>query len=158
MSSLQELIESYVTGSRTLRQAVAGMGREQLLAKPVPGKWSTLQVVCHLADSDQAWIHRMKRVIAEERPLLIGYDETRFANALAYDDRDVEEELGIFEQSRRQMARILRSLPPDAFARVGVHSERGLCTLEEMIEVEIDHVSHHLKFISEKRRALGLTP
>jgi hypothetical protein len=26
------------------------MTREQLLARPVPGKWSTQEVVCHLAD------------------------------------------------------------------------------------------------------------
>ena len=138
-----------------MRQAVAGMNREQLLARPVPGKWSTLEVVCHLVDSDQAWIHRMKRVIAEERPLLIGYDETRFAASLAYHQRELDEELAIFERSRQQMARILRSLSPEALARVGVHSERGMCTLQEMLEVEIDHVPHHVRFIAEKQRALG---
>ena len=45
-------------------------GREALKARPVPGKWSTLEVVCHLVDSEQAWCHRMKRVIAEDNPLL----------------------------------------------------------------------------------------
>ena len=153
--SLSSLIDAYLEGPRTLRQAVVGMSREQLLAKPVPGKWSTLEVVCHLVDSDQAWIHRMKRVIAEERPLLIGYDETRFAASLAYHQRELEEELVIFEQSRHQMARVLRALPSEALCRVGVHSERGLCTLQEMLEVEIDHVLHHVRFIAEKRRALG---
>jgi hypothetical protein len=28
--------------------------------------------------------------------------------------------------------------------------------LEQMIELEIEHVPHHLKFIADKRRALGL--
>src|SRR5438105_1839169 len=109
MPSTSELIDAYVDGSKILRQAVAGMSREQLVSRPVPGKWSTLEVVCHLVDSDQAWIHRMKRVIAEDRPLLIGYDESRFARALSYQERDLEEELAIFEQSRRQLARILRT-------------------------------------------------
>jgi uncharacterized damage-inducible protein DinB len=156
MSSLHQLIGAYVAGAQSLRRAVAGMNREQLLARPVPGKWSTMEVVCHLVDSDQAWIHRMKRVIAEERPLLIGYDESRFAAALAYHARDLDEELDLFERSRNQMARVLRTLPPQALARTGVHSERGLCTLEEMIQVEIDHVPHHLQFVAAKRRALGL--
>jgi uncharacterized damage-inducible protein DinB len=156
MPAISELIDAYLAGPQTLRQAVAGMSREQLLARPVPGKWSTLEVVCHLVDSDQAWIHRMKRVIAEDRPLFIGYDERRFAAALAYQERNVEEELAIFEQARRQMARILRSLPDTAWARDGVHNERGLITLEEHLQLEVDHVPHHLKFIEEKRRALGL--
>src|SRR5438132_8438293 len=156
MPTTAPLIDADLVGPATLRQAVAGMTPEHLLARPVPGKWSTLEVVCHLVDSDQAWIHRMKRVIAEDRPLLIGYDEGRFAAALAYQERSLEEELAIFEQSRQQMARILRTLPDAAWARNGVHSERGLITLEEHLQLEVDHVPHHVKFIAEKRRALGL--
>ena len=69
MPALSKLIDAYLEGPQTLRRAVAGMTREQLQARPVTGKWSTLEVVCHLVDSDQAWIHRMKRVIAEDLPL-----------------------------------------------------------------------------------------
>jgi uncharacterized damage-inducible protein DinB len=152
------LIDAYLAGPQTLRQAVAGMSREQLLSRPVAGKWSALEVVCHLVDSDQAWIHRMKRVIAEDRPLHIGYDERRFAAALAYQDRDLEEELTLFELMRRQMGRILRNLPSEAWTRVGVHNESGLLTLEQHLQVEADHVPHHVKFIAEKRHALGLAP
>ncbi len=155
---VSKLIDAYLVGPQTLRQAVAAMSREQLVSRPVAGKWSTLEVVCHLVDSDQAWIHRMKRIIAEDRPLFIGYDETRFARGLAYQERDLEEELTIFESMRRQMARILRTLPAEAWARDGVHNERGLLTLEQHLQVEVDHVSHHVKFIAEKRRALGLAP
>ena len=125
MPSLSELIDGYLAGSRALRQAVAGMTREQALARPVPGKWSTLEVVCHLADFDPIYADRMKRIIAEERPTLIGADENRFAATLAYHERDVEEELAIMERTRSQMARILRTLPAEALRRVGVHNERG---------------------------------
>jgi uncharacterized damage-inducible protein DinB len=156
--TVSQLIGAYLAGPQTLRQAVAGMSREQLVSRPVAGKWSTLEVVCHLVDSDQAWSHRMKRIIAEDRPLFIGYDETRFARALAYQESDIEEELALFEGTRRQMARILRTLPPDAWARDGVHNERGLLTLQEHLQIEVDHVPHHVKFIAEKRRALGLAP
>src|SRR5256885_13292403 len=124
MSALAPMIESYLAGVDTLRQAVAGMTREQLLARPVPGKWSTLEVVCHLADFDPILADRMKRIIAEEKPQLIGADENRFAAALAYHERDVEEELTILERTRSQMARILRTLKPEALQRVGIHNER----------------------------------
>jgi uncharacterized damage-inducible protein DinB len=156
MSTIPKLIDAFLAGPQTLRQAVAGLSRAQLVSRPVAGRWSTLEVVCHLVDSDQAWMHRMKRVIAEERPLLIGYDESRFAAALAYHQRDLEEELGLFEQGRRQMARILRTLPAEAWSRAGVHSERGLLTLEEHLKLEVEHVAHHLKFVVEKKRAMGL--
>ncbi len=154
MSNLKQLTEEYLAGARSLRQAVQDMTQQQLRARPVPGKWSTLEVVCHLADFEPILADRMKRVIAEERPALIGADENRFAAALAYHDRDSEEELKIVETTRSQMAKILRKLPDAALERVGVHSERGPLTLEQLLTAAIRHIPHHVKFIEEKRRAL----
>jgi hypothetical protein len=156
MAALTPLIDAYLAGPKTLRQAVAGMSREQLTAHPVPGKWSTLEVVCHVADFDPILADRMKRVIAEERPTLLGADENRFAAALAYHARDIDEELTIIERTRSQLARILRTLPDEALARVGVHNERGPRTLEQLLTTATNHIPHHAKFIAEKRRALGL--
>jgi hypothetical protein len=150
------MIEAYVAGIQTLRQAVAGLTREQLRARPVAGKWSTLEVVCHLSDSSQVYADRIKRILAEERPLLISYDENRYAAGLAYQERDLEEELSLFDLTRRQLARILRAIPAAAWSRPGVHSETGLRTVEQFVTSEINHVAHHVRFIQEKRKALGL--
>jgi uncharacterized damage-inducible protein DinB len=155
-TSPSDLIDAFLDGVPRLRRAVADLSPEQLRARPVPGKWSTLEVVCHLADSDQAWCHRMKRVIAEERPLLIGYDESRFTAVLPYLEADLEEMLGLMEAMRRQMARTLRAQPESAWSRTGVHNERGLITLTEMLGLEAEHVPHHIAHILEKRKALGL--
>lgn len=156
MAKLPGMIESYLAGVQTLRQAVAGMSRDQLTARPVPGKWSTLEVVCHLADFEPILADRMKRVIAEDRPTLLGADETCFAAALAYHDRDLEEELTIVDKTHQQLARILRKLPDAALERMGVHNERGPRTLEQLLTTATNHIPHHVKFIHEKRRALGL--
>ena len=48
--SISQLIDEYIKGPKLLREAVAGMTREQLLARPVAGKWSTLELIAHLAD------------------------------------------------------------------------------------------------------------
>ena len=157
VSSREPLIASYLESLPRLRRAVGDLGPEQLRARPVPGKWSTLEVVCHLADSEQAWCHRMKRVIVEDRPVIIGYDETRFTAGLPYHEADLEEELSLLEGMRRQMARILRGLPEAAWSRIGDHSENGPMTLEQMLRAEAEHVPHHLKHINEKRRVLGLS-
>jgi uncharacterized damage-inducible protein DinB len=156
-SRTKDLIHAFLDGPHQVRRAVSDLTAEQLQARPVPGRWSTLEVVCHLVDSDQAWCHRMKRVIAEERPLIIGYDETRFTATLSYAQHDLQEELALLEGMRRQMARILSGLPEDAWSRTCVHTERGLMTLEEMLEAEVDHIPHHVRHVLEKRKALGLT-
>ena len=57
-----QLIDDYLAGPQMLRAAVAGMTAEQLDARPIPGKWSTRQVLCHIADSEPVYLDRMKRV------------------------------------------------------------------------------------------------
>src|SRR6478735_6074714 len=115
--SLPDLITQYLRGPVQLRLAVYDMTPEQVRARPVAGKWSTQEVVCHLVDFDPILADRMKRVIAMDRPVLTGADENAFAATLAYHSRDLEEELGLLERTRSQMARILRTLPDSALAR-----------------------------------------
>jgi uncharacterized damage-inducible protein DinB len=156
MPTLREAADNYLNGISTLRNAVAGMSREQLIARPVPGKWSTLEVVCHISDFEPVYADRMKRVIAFDRPQLLGADEQGFAATLAYQDRDIEEELAVVETTRRQMARILKKLPDSAADRVGVHNERGPMTLLQLVTSITGHISHHVAFIAEKRKVLGV--
>ena len=147
------LIEQYLAGPKLLRRAVSGMTREQLLAKPIPGKWSTLEVVCHIADYEPIYADRMKRVIALEGPELLKGDPGRFAAELSYDQRDIEEELALIELTRKQMARILRARQPGDFQRRGTHSCDGALTLENLLQRVTAHI-HHVQFIEEKRRAM----
>ena len=156
MANLSQLIDEYAAGPAALRKAVAGLSREQLTARPVPGKWSTLEVVAHLADFDPILADRVKRILALDNPPLTGADENRFAAALAYHDRDLEEELAIIERTRSQLARILRRQNDAVLQRTGVHSERGPMTLERMLTAAARHIPHHVQFIHEKRKALGL--
>ena len=88
--------------------------------------------------------------------IALGADENLFAQTLAYHERDLEEELKLIELTRTQMARILRTLPVAALERVGVHNERGPLTLEKLLTGATNHITHHVKFIHEKRKALGV--
>ena len=152
----QKLIEDYAAGPQRLREAVKGMSREQIAARPVPGKWSTLEVVCHIADFEIVGADRIKRVVAENKPTLPDGDEKLFATRLAYHQRDLEEELQLIGSIRAQVARILRTLSDDDFARVGNHTAAGPLTLQQLVERGANHIQHHLKFIAEKRKALGI--
>jgi len=148
------LTEQYLAGPGLLRRAIAGMTRIQLLAKPIPGKWSTQEVVCHIADYGPIYADRMKRVIALKEPELLKGDPGLFASRLAYNQRDTEEELVLIELTRKQMARILRALKPEDFQRKGAHSRDGALTLENLLQRITAHIPHHVRFIEEKRRAM----
>jgi uncharacterized damage-inducible protein DinB len=149
------IVAAYERGPEALRDAVRGLSPDQLRARPVPGRWSTLEVVCHLADCEQFFADRMKRTIATDRPLLLGAEGGRYPGPLRYHDRDLEEELDLIAVTRRQMARTLRLLPAEAWARSAVHSETGLVTLRQLVLHAVRHQDHHLVFVAEKRRALG---
>lgn len=151
---MQNLIDEYLAGPKKLRDAIAGMTEKQLDATPIPGKWSTRQVICHIADFEPVYADRMKRVIAEDNPTMFGGNPDAFAARLAYDQRDIEEELQLIESVRKHVARILKSLKPEDFQRTGNHSERGPLTLEKLLTNVTNHIPHHVKFIEEKRAAM----
>ncbi len=149
-----ELIAAYERGIEHLRSAVAGMSQEQLLARPIPGKWSTLEVVSHIASTEIYLTDRIERTIALERPLLIGVDERPYPERLNFQAFDLADELALFAALRRHVVRILRMQPTEAWQRTAIHSETGLVTLRQLVLHAVRHVQHHLSFIAEKRAAL----
>ena len=149
-------LDGYLSGPGMLRAAVTGLSREQMISRPITGRWSVLEVVCHLVDTDANIAHRIKQVLSEERPAFERVKPERMLAALAYHDRDVEDELGIFDLTRRQIGRILRASPLEARERAGVVGDRGDRTVGQMIHGAVEHLAHHLGFVIEKRRALGI--
>jgi uncharacterized damage-inducible protein DinB len=151
----RQLIEEYVACGARLRQAVAGLTQEDLTARPGPGKWSILELVIHLADSDCISIDRMKRMLIEDNPQLLYADESAYVDRLCTHDQSLEDALTLFEVGRRQFARVLRKLPDDAFERRGTHNRRGEVKVGAMVEDYIEHVNYHLEFLFDKRERLG---
>ena len=151
----RQLIELYVGCAPRVRQALAGLGPEDLTARPGPGKWSILENVVHLTDSDAISIDRMKRMLTEDNPPLLYAHETAYVDQLFTHDQSLEDALTLFEVGRRQFARVLQELPDAAFERRGTHNQRGNMTVGGMVKDYIEHVDHHLKFIYDKRAKLG---
>jgi uncharacterized damage-inducible protein DinB len=151
----RSLIEAYAAAPARLRAAVAGLSREELTARPGPGKWSILEVVVHITDSDAISIDRMKRILTEDDPPLLYADETAYVDRLFTHEQDLEDALVLLEVGRRQWAKVLRKLPDAAFDRKGIHNRRGPVTLGGMVASYVAHIDDHLEFIVGKRQALG---
>lgn len=151
----RDIIERYAAGASTLGESIRGLSEADLSAFPVPGTWSIRQIVVHVMDSDMVATHRIKRIVAENRPLLIAYDETAFSQRCFYERMSLDLVCEIFEKNRLHTAEILRLLPDEAFLREGVHNQRGLVTLEAIVRGYIHHLDHHMRFLHDKRRMLG---
>ena len=141
------LLDRFTMGGAILAYAVSDLTIEQEQARPGPGAWSIAELVVHLLDTDLVYSDRMKRVIAEDDPVLQNMDETAWAARLGYQESSVAEAVSLLAGNRRWMSKILRRLNDADFARSGRHTERGRLTLAELVATVTNHLDHHLRFV-----------
>lgn len=149
------LIDRYDIGGAILAAATSDLTREQERALPGPGDWSIATLVAHVLDADLVFAERMKRVIAEDKPTLLPFDENAWINGLRSADMHVEEGVNLFAANRRWMSRVLRGCSDADFARYGEHPVLGKRTLAELLAFVVGHLDHHLRFLYAKRANLG---
>jgi uncharacterized damage-inducible protein DinB len=150
-----ELVREYERGAQDLRLAVAGMTVDQARARPIEGRWSTIEVVAHLSGVELYYTERIERTIALEHPLLLSVDERPYPSRLDYQSLDLLEELDLFSSLRQHESRVLSALPEDSWQRTAVHSQTGVVTLRQLVFHAARHLRHHLPFIAEKRATLS---
>src|SRR4051794_10700536 len=107
-------IEAYLASIKDLRAAYDGMTKDQLDAHPVEGKWSAMEVLCHLVDIELMIAMRIRAALSRDTPRLPASTSEELTALLAVDARDAQEELTCFETIRSQTARIVSSFPPEA--------------------------------------------
>jgi hypothetical protein len=139
-----------------LARRVTGLTREVLARPEKQGKWSMAQVLRHLGDSELVWGYRLRRIIAEDRPAIHGYDQDQWAERLHYEGADAEGALAEQRALRAGHMRLIRSLSPAERKRVGVHSERGEESIEHMIRMMAGHDTLHLNQLDRIRKTLQI--
>lgn len=137
-----------------LQRAVEDLTDRQLSQPEAPGKWSIRHVVWHLADADLVWGYRLRMVLAQDRPMLTGFDQDRWAERLRYDQAPVEMALEEFRVLRRSNLRLIAAATPDDLRRVGVHAERGEESVAHMIRLYAGHDLLHLRQLTRIRQAI----
>jgi hypothetical protein len=145
------LIERYRDGHRVVVEALEGITEAELDAHPAADEWSAREVVHHLADSETTSAIRLRRLLAEDRPAIDGYDEMEFARRLYY-DRPVEASLDLLRAVRQASAEILDRLGETEWGREGTHSESGRYTVEDWLEIYTAHAHDHAEQIRRARQ------
>lgn len=127
------------------------LGPAELRAPEARGKWSVLQVLRHLADSEIVFGFRIRMVLAQDRPVLTGYDQDRWAGRLCYEDADPAMSLLLFSTVRGANLRLLHRDSTADLRGTAVHAERGEETREHMIRLYAGHHLVHLRQIERIR-------
>jgi len=148
------LIAQYQAGYGEVVKALDGATEAELDRRPAPEKWSSREIVHHLADSEMTSAIRLRRLIAEDQPVIQGYDEAEYARRLHY-DRPIEASLQAFGAARACTVPFLERLTPAEWDRVGTHSESGAYSVDKWLQIYAVHAHNHADQIRRARAAVS---
>ena len=105
-----------------------------------------------MVDGELVVSGRIRWIIAEDEPDIVGYDQDRWVARLHRPDDDPETLIGLFDALRHANLHLWATIPPESRSRIGVHRERGPESYELMWRLLIGHDRFHL---AQAERALG---
>jgi hypothetical protein len=153
VSELQELLERFRRGAELLAVVTTGAAGPELDFSPAEGKWGVRMIVCHLADTEAINVMRFRQMIAEDNPMLIPFDQDKWAANLDYRKRKISQPIETFRRLRGENYELLREQPEEVFARTGNHLKRGSMTILDMLRLHTEHVEKHVQHIQSVRTA-----
>ena len=133
-----------------------GLSRSALSTPELPGKWSIVAVLQHVADSELVWGYRLRKVLSEDRPTLTGFDQDRWSERLRYAEAERDDALALFHVLREANLRLLDDASASDLSRFGVHAERGEESVSCMIRLYAGHDLVHRRQL-ERIRVVSTT-
>ena len=134
-----------------LRELIVAAG-PRLRQRPEPTEWSVIECVGHLVDSEIVASARIRWILSEDRPDIVGYDQDRWVDGLHHGDDDPDQLIGLFDTLRAANLRLLAATPLADHERFGVHRERGPESYGLMVRLGAGHDRFH---IAQAERALA---
>jgi hypothetical protein len=141
-------IEQYASGPGRLRAALTGVPAEAMKWRPAPREFSVHEIVCHCADSETNAYSRIRYLLTEERPVIVGYDPDIWAREFDYTNHPLDAALATVEAVRGNTAPLLRGLSDDAWAKEGTHTESGRYTAADWLRIYSEHLEEHIDQIN----------
>ncbi len=170
--SVLELVRRAAVGVENFDGRVFQLSDEQLDTAFLPdagiGQWPIRVLLGHLADAEMVFVHRVRRIVGEERPVLPNWDEQAFIDGGVYDQRVMSPGMppanpggfvAVIYTMRAWTCEWLASLDASMWTREGMHPMRGVQTLRRVCEYNTWHLESHAWYLNAKvERFLGPAP
>ncbi len=131
---------------------LGGVGEELLWEPEAPGKWSALDLLRHLVDTELVHAWRIRSVLEQDTPPIRGYDQDAWVRLFGLAVPSSAEGLELLRVLRTANLRVWRSLDASALERAGLHSERGRESVAHMLRLLAGHDLVHRR---QMRRILA---
>jgi uncharacterized damage-inducible protein DinB len=123
----------------------------ELCWSPAAGMWSVQQVAVHLLDTEMVYGVRIRKILSEENPPLIAYEQDLWAAACT-EGRDPERVMQAFELLRADNIGLFRASLP-RLGRTGQHPHYGTLSAHDLIMHLSPHDEKHAGQIERVRQA-----
>jgi len=149
----EELLKALRSNPVTLRALVRDMDDAALRRRPADDEWSVVEVVSHLADTEERALERVRRMLDEDNSSIDAFDQAALAVERKYHGMDIGEQLARFEALRAEHVALLESLDDSSWRRPGVHEEQGAMTVQlyeaHMAGEDADHLAQIARLLGE---------
>jgi hypothetical protein len=126
---------------------------EVLRARPFPGKWTPNEVIGHLSDSEWVYGFRIRLILCEDKPVILGMDQDLWVAGQRHNEREPEDLLTMFRSLRAANIELWKRMTPIDLKRYGRHSERGEESLGLMLRMNAGHDLSHIDQITRYLKA-----
>lgn len=131
--------------AKKLGRLLKGKPAAKLRKRPAPGKWSVREILAHLADAEIAGSWRMRLILSAPGTPIAAFDQDAWVTTGHYEKRDARKCLEQFRVLREANLALLKSLTPEQWKHYGVHSERGVESIEHIVRMFAGHDLNHLQ-------------
>ncbi|MEO7642270.1 MAG: DinB family protein [Ramlibacter sp.] len=107
--------------------------------------FTAIEQVCHVRDIEIEGYHvRLRRTLAEVRPVLASLDSEALAAQRGYGRQDAATALSAFRCARAETLELLHGLAPEQLERTAVFEGYGPLTLRSLVHYLCSHDQQHL--------------
>src|SRR5579863_160717 len=143
----QDALTVQSSTAKKLEKLIKGAPAAKLRKRPVPDKWSVVEILAHLADTEIAGAWRMRAILGAPGTPVQAFDQDAWAAACHYEKRDPRKSLEQFRTLREANIALLKSLTPEQWKHYGIHAERGEETIERIARMFAGHDINHTRQI-----------
>jgi hypothetical protein len=144
-----ELVESLILDESKVLNFFLSIPEEKLRFKYAPDKWSVLEVLQHMIDTERIFMHRCFRIARRDKTPLPGYEQDDYMAPANVSAKSLNDVLNEFTVGRQFTITLLKSLSDEDLMATGTASGHSV-SARALAGIIVGHDNWHLNILKER--------